>query len=107
MVDFYIASNLDEAKACLDCLSFPEKLHAYLYDEFRFDSEAIELVGLSFYCDETVIDKDKIFTYLKLAERFKNYHGEREKEIKKFFCKFKNLCEKALIEDKTIIAIGD
>jgi hypothetical protein len=107
LVTFYVANNLEEAKFNENYLSIPEGLHLFFCDEFKFDNRMKIITELSFYCDEILIDKEKINVLLELSNKFEIYDGKNKNKVKLFFKKLEALCNKSIEENKLLIAIGD
>jgi|GEM_PF-6904175 len=65
------------------------------------------ITELSFYCDENLLDNEKINALLELSNRLKNYGGKNKKRVRAFFEELENLCNNSIEKNKLLIVIGD
>jgi hypothetical protein len=116
-LDFYIANSKDivNAKKMLstkdDFAILSEELQGYLYYNKKVNGFNIScLIDIDPYYD-TILEGDKIYQIMKVCEsilesdflqRFENIN-----DAINTFIQLKDICKKAIEDDKNIIAVGD
>lgn len=117
-IDFYLENFADEYDEKIEGADLSEELQEFLYkNKERFCDEIEVLLKLDPYGD-VILKEDEIKKIYSLGdtvlrfnkEIFKEYDNsvkDEEEKASSFFIEIKKICEKALSENRTIIAIGD
>jgi hypothetical protein len=117
-IDFYLENFAYEYDEKIEGADLREELQKFLYkNKERFCDEIEVLLKLDPYGD-VILKEDEIKKICSLGdtvlrfnqEMLKEYDNsvkEEEEKASSFFIEIKKICEKALSENRTIIAIGD
>jgi hypothetical protein len=110
-IDFYVTNSLSEYDEKSNSIDMSEELQNFFYkNKEKFPDEIEILLNLDPYGDYILCDAEiqKIYkfcdTILK-GDYFKEY--EDKEEAASFSIGIKELCKKALSDNKKIIAVGD
>lgn len=108
MITFYIANSIEEAEFNDNALNFPEEVHSYLIrNEEKFPFDLKTLVNLSPYREINILDSQKIYEIIELSDNMIQHTWGNNLQLNVFFLSLLKFCNKAIEEDKFIVAIGD
>lgn len=110
VITLYIANNIADAAFSNYALSIPEDIHIHLKEhKLEYSYLDIDLItDLSLYGTEKVFSQTELLALINFSEEMTQSTWKNPfKDLNTFFINLMFFCDKALKQNKLIVAIGD